>query len=163
MRPTQTAPAAAVLALLACGCGTESKPESLFPDSNQVAGWTKVRQTRVFPADRLWEYIDGDAEKYRQAGVQRTLATDYRYQEKIDAVVDIYDMGTDAGAKKVFESESSEGSLEIGLGDVGRLYGQSVTFRKGRYFVRLVAYEQAPEIGTALVDLGRAIERRLGA
>lgn len=162
MRLARTALLVAMGGLLACGPKTSSKPASFFPESNEAAGWAKARGTRTFPAGDLWQYIDGDAEKYTQAGVEKTLATDYRYQNKIDAVADVYVMGTPEGARKVFESESSEGSRAIQLGDAAKLYGQSMTFRKGPYFVRLVAYEEAAGIDQALVALGRAIESRMG-
>jgi hypothetical protein len=50
----------------------------------------------------------------------------------------------------------------VPLGDAGRSYGQSLTFRKGPFFVRLTAYQNTPETERALVSLGQAIERRLG-
>ena len=71
-------------------------------------------------------------------------------------------MGAADGARKVFESESGEGSTPAPLGDGGRLYGASAVFHKGRYFVRLTAYENTPEIGAALLELGKAVEKRLG-
>lgn len=161
MRILQIVIVIAIASLLSCGPKEGSRSASLFPETNEVAGWSKTGEMRTFEAANLWQYIDGDAERYIEAGVQRTLTTDYRYQDKIDAVADIYVMQTAEGARKVFEAESSEGSLEIGLGDAGRLYGQSVTFWKGPYFVRLLAYEDALEIGKALVELARAIEGKL--
>ncbi len=150
----------AALFAICTACGT--KPASLFPESGDVDGWTKARETRTFKAEDLWQYIDGDNQKYLQAGVEKTLTSDYRYKVKTEAVVDIYVMGTAEGARKVFESESGEGSISIAMGDAGRLYAASATFRRGRHFVRLTAYENDPEIGNALTALGKAIDSRLG-
>jgi hypothetical protein len=149
---------------LALGCGPKpaAKPDALFPESNEVAGWTKTREMRTFDARSLWQYINGDAERYVQAGVQRTLTADYRYQGRIDAVVDIHAMATVEGAKKVFESESSVGSQPVELGDAGRLYAASLIFRRGSHLVRLVAYGDAPGTGKALVELARRIDARIG-
>jgi hypothetical protein len=36
-----------------------------------------------------------------------------------------------------------------------------LTFRKGPYFVRLTAYQEDPEVGKALLELGRAVEKKL--
>ncbi|MEN6536560.1 MAG: DUF6599 family protein [Bryobacteraceae bacterium] len=146
----------------ACGTRPGAKTASLFPESGDVEGWTKARETRTFKAEDLWQYIDGDNQKYLQAGVEKTLTSDYRYKGKTDAVVDIYVMGTAEGSRKVFDSESGEGSIPVALGDAGRLYAASATFRHGRYFVRLTAYENAPEIGNALMALGKAVDSRLG-
>jgi len=150
----------ALLLAPACGPKPVSTPAAFFPESNAVPGWSKG-ETRTFEADKLWEYIDGDAERYIQAGVVRTLATDYRYQNKVDAAADIYIMKAPEGARKVFDSESPVGSQRLQLGDDAKLYPASLTFRKGPYLVRLVAYKEAPEVGQALVELGKAIERRL--
>jgi hypothetical protein len=152
-----------VIALSTAGCSGKSvlKPAALFPESNEVPGWSKTGEPRAFDPGNLWEYINGDAEKYIQAGVEKTLTADYRYQDETDAVVDVYIMRAPEGARKVFEAESSLGSQAVELGDAGRLYRASLTFRQGSYFVRLVAYGESPEVEKALVQLGRAIERKL--
>jgi len=146
---------------LACASKSGSKPATYFPESNEAPGWGKSGETRTFPADRLWEYNDGDADKYVQAGVEQTLTTDYRYGDKIEAVAEVYAMATADGAKKVFESQATAGSQPVRLGDAARLYKGSLTLRKNRYFVRLVAYEDVPEVPPALVALGRAIAGKL--
>ena len=153
----------AVALTLAQACSPKPgvKPAGLFPESNEVPGWTKSGDTRTFEASRLWEYIDGDAEKYLQAGVQKTLTTDFRYKDQFDAVADIHVMASPEGARKIFESAPSVGSQPIALGDAARLSKGSLTFRKGPYFVRLVAYQEAPEAENALVELAKAIEKKL--
>jgi hypothetical protein len=144
----------------ACSPKPVSGPAAFFPQTNEVPGWSKA-ETRTFEADRLWEYIDGDADRYIQAGVERTLTTDYRYHDKVEAVADIYVMKAPEGARKIFDSESSVGSQPAQIGEDGRLFPASLTFRKGPCFVRLTAYQETPEVGKALVELGRGIERRL--
>jgi hypothetical protein len=139
-----------------------TKSATFFPEGNEVPGWSKG-ETRTFEAERLWEYIDGDADRYIQAGVVRTLTTDYRYQNKIEAAADVYVMKAPEGARKIFDSESSVGSQPLQLGDSARVFPASLTFRKGPYFVRLVAYQEAPDIGKALTELARAIEQKLKA
>jgi hypothetical protein len=150
-----------VVVFLASCHSESSKSASFFPDSNEVKGWTRSGETRAFPADRLWEYIDGDADKYIQAGVQRTLTADYRYGEKVEAVADVYVMSAPAGAQKILDSEASNGSQPVQVGDAGRLYKGSLSFRKGRYFVRVTAYEDSPDVGNAMLALAHGIESHL--
>jgi hypothetical protein len=147
------------LVLLSAGCAP--KPAALLPETGEASGWTKTGQTRTFPADDLWKYIDGDADKYIREGVERVLTADYRNQDKIEATADVYVMGSAEGAGKIFESEPSMDSQPVQIGDAGRLYRGSLTFRKGPYFVRLIAYQDTPNAGIALEDLGRGIERKL--
>ena len=165
LRPAARAPfeltLLAGILMLSCGHKPAPKPPSFFPEANEVPGWVKSGETRTFPTDRLWEYIDGDADRYIQAGVQKTLTTDYHYKEKIEAAADIYVMSAPEGARKIFDSESSVGSEPFALGDAARLSKGSLTFRRGPYLVRLVAYQEDPSVGNALVELGRAIEKKL--
>jgi len=152
---------AMLLAIVGTGCARRPAPGSLLPETAQAAGWTKTKPTRIFDASDLWRYIDGDAERYLRAGVQRTVTGEYRYQERFDAVADIHVMSSPEGTKKLFESESSTGSRSIEVGDAARLYGQMLVFRKGSHLVRLVAYQDTPESQEEIIALARAIERRL--
>ena len=145
----------------ACNSKTASKAGEPFPKSGEVAGWAKSGETRVFPAANLWEYIDGDADRYIQAGVEQTLTADYRYENKADAVADVHILKSPDGPRKLMEAESSAGSRPASVGDEARLYASNLVFRKGRYLVRVVAYEETPEINKGLVELGQAIEKKL--
>lgn len=144
------------------GCNRAARTSATpFPASNEVAGWTKTGDIRTFEAADLWKYIDGDAERYLKAGVQRVSTTDYKFKNKVDAVVDIYTMGNAEGARKIFESEPAGDAKLVPLGDGARLYGQSLIFCKGPDLVRIVTYEESPETQQAILQLGRTIEPRL--
>jgi hypothetical protein len=152
------------LSLLLAGCGRKpaALPTDPFPVSNEVSGWDKVGETRTFAAANLWQYIDGDAEKYIQAGVQKTLTASYQYKDSTEATVDIHVMAGADGPGKIMDAESAAESQSLALGDAGRLYGASLIFRSGQYLVRVVAYKSSPEAGKALVELARGIEKKLG-
>jgi len=154
---------AALLIAIASGCGPKSStgPTALFPKTGEVPGWSQRGAPRIFEAAALWQYIDGDADRYVQAGVEKTFTAEFRHLDKTDAVADIYVMRNPDGARKILEAESAAGSQPLALGEAGRLYGASLTFRQGRYFVRLVAFDNAPQVSQALVELGRAIAGRL--
>ena len=151
-----------VAALWHAGCKRQPRTEAVaFPASNQVAGWAKTGDTRTFEAADLWKYIDGEAERYLKAGVQRVSTADYKFQNKVEAVVDIYTMGNAEGAEKIFKSEPAVDAKPIQLGDGARLSSQSLVFRKGAYLVRIVAYEESAETQQALLQLGRGVGLRL--
>ena len=151
-----------VALLLDTGCKRQSgNGGSFFPASNQVAGWATTGDIRTFEAADLWKYIDGEAERYLKAGVQRVSTTDYKFQNKIDATVDIYAMGKAEGADTIFRSEPAVDGKPIQLGDAARLSSQSLVFRKGAFLVRIVAFEESAETQHALLQLGRGIDLRL--
>ena len=155
--------AVAVLAMAAAAAGTGCKNGKVnaFPASGSVTGWEKTSDTRVFAAKDLWQYIDGDAEQYISAGVVSTSTSDYKYQGQLEAVVDVYTMGNAAGARKILETGQTSDAKAIQLGDAGVAYAQSVTFRKGPYLVRIVAYESTPGTAQALQALAHGVEAKL--
>jgi hypothetical protein len=132
---------------------------SPFPD--QVGGWAKTGEPRSFDAANLWRYLDGDAEKYLQAGVESASTADYKLQNKVEAVADIYTMRDADGARKLFASEPARNAQPVSLGERARLYRQSLLFQSGRYLVRIVAYDELPKGSAGLVELGRGIQQRL--
>ena len=149
------------LALLVVGTGCKKKHVDAFPKTGAVAGWEKTGDTRVFAAKDLWQYIDGDAEQYVSAGVVSTSTADYKYQGQVEAVVDIFTMGDPGGAQKVMGTGQQKDAKPLQLGDAGVALAQSVNFRKGPYFVRIVAYEATPDGQQALVALAKAVEAKL--
>jgi len=152
--------AALVLAVIAVA-GCNRRPASPFPASSDVAGWTKTDEVRTFEAADLWKYIDGEAERYLKAGVQRVSTADYRFQNKVDAVVDVYTMQNAEAAVKIFESEPAGDAKAVQLGDAARLYGQSLIFRKGNALVRIVAYQESADVPQAMLELGKNIAGRI--
>lgn len=156
--------AIAVLAMAAMmagiGCKKAAKIDS-FPPSGAVADWQKTSDTRIFAAKDLWQYIDGDAEQYIKAGVVSAATSDYKYRNQVEAVVDVYTMGNAAGARTILAGENAKGTTSVSLGDEAIAYQQSVTFRKGRYLVRIVAYQLTPETGQTLLALAHGVEAKL--
>jgi len=145
--------------LVSTGC-KKSKGDP-FPASGTVAGWEKSSDTRVFAAKDLWQYIDGDSEQYIQAGVVSTSTSDYKYQGKLEAVVDVYTMGAPDGARTILQKGQTKDSKSVKVGDEGLQFAQSVNFRKGRYLVRIVAYESSATTSEALLALANGVEANL--
>ncbi len=152
-----------LLAALSAGCRskTAAGDADFFPATKVVQGWVKSSETRTFEASHLWEYIDGDAEKYLQAGVVKTLTSDYRFNDKVDATADVFVMAKPQGAKKIFDSDSAAESQALQIGDGGRTSKGSLTFHQGPFYIRVIAYEDSREVSQALADLARAISNRL--
>jgi hypothetical protein len=152
--------AAVVAGFLLAGSATLAATAPPFPAS--VSGWARTDDVRSFDASNLYQYIDGDAEKYIKAGVKSAATADYSFRGKVDAVADVYTMSDANGARTIFESDAAGNARAVALGDAARAYSQSLVFRKGAYLVRIVAYQEGPEVPQALIDLGHGIERQLG-
>jgi hypothetical protein len=144
------------------GVGCKKKIADPFPASGAVAGWEKSGKTQSYDAANLWQYIDGGAEQYISAGVVTTSTSDYKFQGTLEATVDVYTMKTADGAKTIFDADPpTADSKSVPLGDAGRLYGQSVVFRKGPSLVRITAFEAAAGESDALMALAHGIEGKL--
>ena len=153
--------AAIAIAIAGASTGCKKTKVDPFPASGAVAGWDKTSDSRVFAAKDLWQYIDGDAEQYISAGVVSTSTSDYKYKGQLEAVVDVYTMGDSAGATKILEAGQNKDAKSVQLGDAAVAFEQSVTFRKGPYLVRIVAYEAAPDGPQALQALAHGVEAKL--
>ena len=153
----------ALVGIAAAVVGTGCKKDKVnpFPASGTVTNWEKSSDTRTFAAKDLWQYIDGDAEQYISAGVVSTATSDYKFKGQLEAVVDVYTMGNSAGAQKILETGQTKDAKSAQLGDAGMAYEQSVTFRKGPYLVRIVAYEASPDGPQALLALAHGVEAKL--
>lgn len=161
IRRWKTPGAVAIFAVLMIAAGCRKATIDPFPASGAVAGWQKTDATRTFAAKDLWQYIDGEAEQYIKAGVVSASTADYKYQNNLEAVVDVYTMGSATGAAKLFEAGPSKNATAVPLGDAGIEFEQSVSFRKGPYLVHIVAYESAPGTQQALMALARGIDAKL--
>lgn len=148
-----------VISLLSAGC--KAKPHNPFPASGEIAGWQKTDDTRTFPAKDLWQYIDGDSEQYMQAGVVTTSTSDYKFQNQVEAVVDVHEMKDATGAGRILENGRSGDAGTEKIGDAAISYSQSVVFRKGPYLVRIVAWQSTPDTPQALLALARGVEAKL--
>lgn len=157
---TFTAVALAIVAIVAIS-GCKKKTTNLLPASGAVAGWEKSSETRVFEAKDLWQYIDGDAEQYVQAGVVSTSTSDYRYQGQLEAVVDVYTMESPAGARTILDKGKTKDAKSVKIGDDGVQFAQSMTFRKSNHLVRIISYQSSPETEQALLALARGVETNL--
>ncbi len=87
-----------------------------FPASGTISGWQKTDATRVFAAKDLWQYIDGDAEHFIQAGVVSTSTSDYTYNGQLEAVVDVHTMSGPEGARKILETGLTQDAKTIQIG-----------------------------------------------
>ena len=150
-----------VIMAFAFGSGCKKKAANLLPQSGTVAGWEKSSETRVFEAKDLWQYIDGDAEQYVQAGVVSTSTSDYKYQSQLEAVVDVYTMGSETGARTILDKGKSKDAASVKVGDDGMQFAQSLTFRKNNYLVRIVTYQSSPDTDKALLALAHGVEKNL--
>ena len=107
----------------ACGGGSEqSQPavslspedarlQSLLPESNEAAGWTRGEEIRFFDADNLYEFINGAAENFLIYGFKKVVTADYDNAEQpSQIVVEIYQMADPRNTFGIYASERNTSS-----------------------------------------------------
>jgi hypothetical protein len=139
------------------GSSAPSDPLAALIEGVKALGWTATGESRTFRADNLWEYINGDAERYVEAGVRSVRTVEFKYRGRLDAVVDIYLMSDPQGARRIFDSESVAETDAVQIGEEARIHDTEIVFRIESHFVRISAYEATTETREALLALGRAL------
>ena len=132
----------------------------IFPGNTEVPNWTKSGEARTFVGDKLWEYIDGGAENYYLYGFKKVVTMDYKNQKK-QLVVDIYEMRDPKNTFGIYSYERASKYNFVKVGVQGYQEGTTLTFWKGNYYVKVIAYDKSAETKSALMTFGKAIEKKI--
>jgi hypothetical protein len=131
-----------------------------FP--GEVAGYRLVSPVRSFGKDNLYEYVNGHAEYFLSAGFTSLSVGEYAKGAGDDAapdmVVDIYDMGKGIQALGVLSDESGGQYSEMQGGILGFSTPQGMSIVKGRYYVRMAAYDQGVPADRFAEAIGAVLE-----
>jgi len=99
---------AALAAGLACAPPPQPEAglETLLPDASRLPGWRVVEGPVSYGPDRLFDYLDGGAERYLGLGFRQLVHVRYQLGEDPLACVrvDLFDMGGAAGSFGIFRS-----------------------------------------------------------
>jgi hypothetical protein len=109
------------------------------------------------PADRLHERVDGAEDYLRSQGCVRLLAWDLAEPK---ASLDLLVFQTVEGAGSVLARDAGKGRT-AGPGDEASADEQSVLFRRGRVYVRLLADTDAPTTADRLLAEATKVDRAI--
>jgi hypothetical protein len=155
-RLLMVAPLGAIIAWLVAGGMSRSFGPDLPPAPAAPGAISPVNgfppPSGDFPAARLYERVDGAADGLRAAGCRRLL-----FWPMDDPVAEVELLIFDAaeGAARVMAREAGP-ERTSGPGDEASIADQSVYFRRGRLYVRILA---DPSAGTGREPLLRLAER----
>jgi hypothetical protein len=142
---------------------------ALFPQSNEVAGWTLKEGPKFFRGDQLFDYMDGAAEIPKSYTFSQLGSAKYQ-QGTHTLEVAIFDMGTAASAfgyysaRSFLEHNPRSKDRIIALDHPARLYVAVgvLTFWKDHYTIIV-----QPDIGTpdekTLLQFARAVSAKIKA
>jgi len=140
--------------------GASAPSRASMPDllSPWPAALRPMSAAEAFSPATLSDKIDGKADVYLSAGVVglrcQRIALAAAPQTWIELFV--FDMGAPANAYSVFSSQRRAGVADLSLGDYAYQAGNELAFVHGRFYVELVATDEAPATIAAATALGRA-------
>jgi len=88
----------------------------------------------------LFDYIDGAAPIFIERHFRRLAAAELTTTDGGELVCDIYDMQSADNAASIFAKERPASALPLAVGDEGHHGRMSAGFRRGRYYVKLTAF-----------------------
>ena len=124
-----------------------------------LGGAKATGDVELYPGDKLFEYINGAAPVYIERKFRNLAAAQMQVGEGGELTVDVYDMSTPDGASSIYAKEDSSSAKPIDLGAQARTAPMALVFRKGRYYVKLTAFDETAE--AALADVARALAGRI--
>jgi len=141
----------ALAAILVSGCGSGDSTGAVAPRAvltkivDSVAAAIPGKRTDEvtwYETENLYEYIDGAAGTYVDAGFVLLSHSEWRPnggKEGAYTELDIYDMGTPAGALDIVADGRTPQTQYLDIGNEAQVGDSGIDLRVGRYYVKIVA------------------------
>lgn len=129
--------------------------ENMLRLPKQVLGWKTAGPDKVFTRQTIFDYMDGGGEIYLAYDFQRLLTREYARENAPRIVAEVYQMASSGDAYGIFTQDTDGQPVSVGQ---SALYSPGLLrFWKHRFFVRLQAEDETPEVKTALMALGMQV------
>jgi hypothetical protein len=160
--PTSPLASGAYSVGIAASAGARADPEDapLVALFEGTPGGAKAKGApSLYDEKRLFDYIDGAAPLYIDRHFRKLAAVEMATSEGADLTCDVYDMREPENAASIFLSEKSASSRPVEDWPQALAGSLSFVFRKGRYYVKLTAFDKKSE--AALPGLALALRERM--
>ncbi len=136
-----------MVAALLFGCQNEKKEEkeaggyeALLPGKNVPAGWQQSGEVKVYVGKKLYDSIDGAADRFFQYAFREQYVANYFSNDPEKTItIEVYDMGTTDDAFGIFSCHDNIMSEHVSIGLAATISEMNLDFCQGKYFVRLLA------------------------
>jgi len=140
-----------ITAITAAGAQADGiTPRELLPADNEISGWKKDGEPLFFGQDDLWEYIDGQAESFLMYDFREVAAQHYLDPSGLEIKVEIYEHGSPLMAFGIYSQFRSSDVTYLDIGNEAFGDEYSIHFWKGRFYVKIYAYEEGEKSRAAL-------------
>jgi hypothetical protein len=121
----------------------------------EILGWKTDGPDKLFTRHTIFDYMDGGGEIYLAYDFQRLQAREYARPGAPRIVAEVYQMASSRDAYGIFTHDMD--GQPVSVGQMALYSAGLLRFWKGRFFVRLQAEDETPEVKTALMALGSRI------
>jgi len=143
-------------------------PLSLLPSDDLPTGWRQAEAPRLYAGRALYQHINGGAEPYLERGFVSVAVAPYGGGGE-EITVEVYDMGTRAGARSAFvlnadperETAATRDAAGPAYGEACALDPLQILFHQDRYYAVVTRYESGEATAPVLAALARSVERRI--
>jgi hypothetical protein len=137
----------------------------VLPKDRDVPWWNIYEgKVKRYVGGDLFKYIDGGAELYHTYDFVEVVTAEY-IQPKLAAdsliLIDVYDMGTPQNAFGIYSHLRYPHAPFERFGNEGILTDETLDFWKGRFFIKIQAFEIADEVKEAMKRFARVMDKRI--
>jgi hypothetical protein len=130
---------------------------ALLPADGSPDGWSRPGSPILYEGGALFDYINGGADAYYNRGFERLAAQLYSRGD-LEIQLEIYDMGSRAGADAIFVENTSGMDTTTDFGERSTRDAYQISFFRGRYYVSVLAFSSGDEVGAAMAAIARSVD-----
>jgi hypothetical protein len=146
---------------IACGNGGNGKdnsdPAALLAGEFEGLTIKRSSEVRTFVGEALYEHINGGAEIYHLYGFTTVATAYYTDAAGVEILADLFQFESADGAWGLYSIMRPPAPQLVAMGIEGFATATSLDLVKGKYLLRLTAYEETPETAATLSDLAGAL------
>jgi hypothetical protein len=116
-------------------------------------------QIASYDEKTIFDYIDGAAPLYLQRHFRRLSAVELTVSGGGELTADVYDMAAPENAASIFAAERSPSARPVSGLEAAAAGSMSLVFQRGRFYVKLTAFDARGE--AALPQVARALAREM--
>jgi hypothetical protein len=151
---------------LAVSCGDKEDPtpnsqlSAYFPETIAEPPITRVSDVDTYVGDSLYEYINGGAELYHLYGFELVSNAAYEADGQ-ELILDIYRFDSSHHAFGLYSMLRPDDADIVSIGVEGFASPTTIDFVKGSYVVKLMAFDGAEAVRTAIRVMADRVNLRL--
>jgi hypothetical protein len=137
--------------------------ESLYPRESDISEQKFKLETKVteYKGDALYDFLNGGAELYFAYDIVSATSAEYKVRQNFIIEMDIYDMGASANAFGMYSTGRYANAEYVNIGNEGIKTSSTLDFWKGRYYCKLVSFDETIESQKAMVALGTTLANNI--